>query len=80
MITEIYTLPAYWASYLINGDDSGLTSLERKEIDCWCRGNNVGNCLDCSEEAEFAWGNDATDLGGDVLDFTFEVTKETAHA
>ncbi len=76
MKTETYSLPAYWASYLINGDASGLDRFEIKEIDCWCRGNNVGNCLDCSDEAGFAWGNDGTDQGGDVLDFTFEVLEK----
>ena len=28
MKTETYSLPAYWASYLINGDSSGLEQYE----------------------------------------------------
>lgn len=29
--------PAEWASYLINGDHSGLSDLEQQECDTWIR-------------------------------------------
>ena len=31
MNTKTFTLPEYWASYLINGDHSGLDEKEKKE-------------------------------------------------
>lgn len=82
MKTETYTLPAYWASYLVNGDGSGLEDEEITEIDAWCERerHRIGAefdtfvCVDCSEESEFSWHNDATTMGGDVLDYTFQVS------
>lgn len=73
MKTEIYTLPAYWACYLIDGDDSGLEPGEKEQIDSFCEKNNLGAAIDCSEEQGFSWSNDASTLGGDVLEFTFLV-------
>lgn len=66
------TLPAYWASYLINGDDSGLTNeLERSKIDDFLHREGLPMPVSCSDESYFKWGNDASDLGGDVLEYTF---------
>lgn len=31
---------AYWASYLINGDDSGINETERALADAWCERND----------------------------------------
>jgi hypothetical protein len=71
---EIYTLPAYWASYLINGDCSGMSDSEIAEVDDFCR--DKGCCVSCSdEEEEFRWRNDANNLGGSTLEFYFEVKK-----
>lgn len=70
--TEIYSLPVYWASYLINGDGSGLEDGEQEEIDAWLASLPCGwNCVDVSEETDFRRSNDATDLGGDCADYTF---------
>ncbi len=74
---ETYVLPSYWASALINGDDSGLEDDEIKEIDSFCKG--LGPCVDVSEEDEFSWTNDANNLGGAVATFTFQIL-ETNHA
>lgn len=65
-----YTLPAYWACYLVNGDASGLEDGEQEDIDAWIESENPGDCTDC-DEPYFSWTNDATDLGGDVTDYTF---------
>jgi hypothetical protein len=67
-----YKLPAYWASYLINGDASGLENGEREQIDAFLDSEGLGSPLDCSDESEFGY-NDATKLAGDVLEFTFDV-------
>jgi len=52
-LPSIYTAigAACWASYLINGDASGLSDDERKLADAWCDrelGPN-GAVIDCSE-------------------------------
>ena len=44
--TEEFRLPTWWASYLINGDASGLTDDEQDEIDRWCEVHTAGPCLD----------------------------------
>ena len=68
--TNTYTLPAYWASYLVNGDASGITDDERAEIDAFCEG--LGTCSGTTDEPEyFQRHNDANRVGGNVLDFIF---------
>lgn len=73
MKIETYTLPAYWACYLINGDCSGMEEEEVQEVDNFIERNGLGLCLDVENEQEFSWSNDANDLGGAVADFSFEV-------
>ena len=71
MKIETYTLPAYWASYLINGDASGYSDEEIAEIDDFRAGK--GRCEGCSDETEeFSWRNDANKLGGMVTEFYFQ--------
>lgn len=67
--TVTYTLPAYWASYLINGDHSGLDPKDKLEADDWLRDHGNPRILTCSDEASFAASNDANHMGGDVLDY-----------
>lgn len=69
--TETYTLPSFWAGYLINGDTANYEDTEIKQ---WLIARPwLGECLSCSEREEFRWNNDANDLGGHTLDFTFPV-------
>lgn len=80
-ITEVqYTLPSYWASYLVNGDDSGLEDGERRQIDRWLRreGLDRADCVDVQEESAFSRSNDATDLGGDVSEYLFLLREPDA--
>jgi hypothetical protein len=70
--TTEYTLPAHWASALINGDTSGMEDAEEREMDAWLAHEKPGWCVGCTEEAEFCWSNDAGTLGGDCLTFTFQ--------
>ena len=80
LLTETYTLPAHWACSLINGDDSGLDDGEALEILDWLKGHPwLGCCLDCKNEEEFSWENDANDHGGSTADFVFPVhlTRES---
>ena len=70
--TEIYSLPSYWASYLINGDASGMDDGDQADCDAWLASLPYGyNCVDVSEETSFRRSNDATDLGGDCAEYTF---------
>ena len=74
LLTETYTLPAHWASYLINGDCSGLEDAEVIEVDEWLRAHPwLGEALSCSEADEFRWENDANDIGGSTVDIVFHV-------
>jgi len=73
---ETYKLPVYWASYLINGDASGLADGEQEQIDAWCAETGVGLCVGCDDDIdEFCHRHDARDyaLAGDCCNFTFEV-------
>jgi len=78
MTTETYILPAYWASALINADNSGLEDNEIAEIEKFETDKKEDGCrfacIGCSEEQYFAHRNDANNMGGDVLEFTFDVS------
>lgn len=82
MKTEIYELPADWASYFINGDDSGygdgqIIAMQAFEGDmierhglCWCVGVS-------DDGDDFRRYHDATRYGVlacNVAEFTFDVT------
>jgi hypothetical protein len=76
-----FKAPAFWASYLVNGDASGLCPGERARIDDYIalalpEGADV---VDCAQEAHFSWnfglyGGDAE--GGDLLEYTALVASE----
>lgn len=71
LITEVASLPAHWASALINGDTSGLEDDDEAELDAWVAAHPYyGECLGCSEYP------DLTQYEGlltDCLDYTFPV-------
>lgn len=71
MNTKTFTLPEYWASYLINGDFSGLDIVEKASIDTFLAAHPNLSCVDCSDEAWFQWRNDWNTTGGNVLEYTF---------
>lgn len=67
-----HTLPAYWASYLINGDDSGIESEDIYYADKFLAERNLPGPVSCSDEAWFAHRNDSSNrMAGDVLEYTF---------
>ena len=71
------TAPAYWASALVNGDPSGLSTDEVIHLNAW-RKRELGprdSVADCDDEARFTWFYPlydplATCLSGDVLEYT----------
>ena len=70
----IYTLPAYWASYLINGDASGLDDDEIEAVDWFLRREDSPLIVDVGEPY-FSHRNDATRLGGDVCEYVAHVKQ-----
>jgi hypothetical protein len=75
--TAEFKLPAYWASYLINGDASGLQDGEQSTIDAWIKHEGNPHFVDCGEQY-FSHTNEATNLGGDVCDFVAHYHIEEA--
>lgn len=73
--TRTFTLPAFYASFLVNGDASSLNVAEVGEIKRFMAKRNLFNCVDCSEDSWFSWRNDLNNLGGDVMEFTFNVME-----
>ena len=44
-----FTAPAYWASYLINGDDSGIDYEAKKQADAFIKRIGMGSPVSCEE-------------------------------
>ena len=72
------TGPAFAASYLINGDASGLTEEDKAAIDAWCEREGISRhaFVDCEEEARFTWHYglhfpEGKSAGGNVLDYRY---------
>lgn len=53
--------PSYWASYLINGDASGLRNGEENDADSWLAemAAGWGPPVEVSEDSEFRWYHSA---------------------
>lgn len=69
------TAPSHWASYLINGDDSGLESSERQAADAWIAREGMGMPASC-DDAGFCWNHDAeveAPYGADCQTYVFLV-------
>jgi hypothetical protein len=75
-VIETWTLPTYWASYLINSDPSGLSDQDIQDCDKFISDQLEAGCesMSCIEvgESYFSHRNDATGyIGGDVAEFKF---------
>lgn len=68
-----FELPSYWASALINGDESGMEEKESAEINAFLNREEMKGwtCADVSEHSWFSHSNDAGTLAGDVARYTF---------
>ena len=75
MKIETYSLPAFWASALINGDFSGLEDGDAAILRIWLAQHpELGGCLSCTDEPGFRKHHDAPEvLACDSLDFSFPV-------
>jgi hypothetical protein len=77
---EVFELPVYWASYLINGDATSLEDGEQEVVDAWLKDlvasyEAAVSVVDCSEDQWFSHRNDATNLGGMCCHYTVLITK-----
>ena len=71
--TDTIDMPAHWASYLINGDASGLDDAEQAACDAYTREHvyaHAWSIVGCSDESHF--GRFAG-LGTDLL--TYELLR-----
>lgn len=68
--TVTYSMPVYWASYLINGDASGIDDDEIAEADAAIEDIGLGAPVDVGE-SEFRHSGDYGHLAGDYADYTF---------
>ena len=73
---EKATAPSAWASYLINGDASGLDDGEEDAVDAWIESLGWGSPTDC-EDAGFIAYHDAHQfaLAADCQTYSFLVCK-----
>lgn len=71
--TVVYTLPAFWACALINGDESGFSDEESEALQAWIDRENVGACVAVGESPFFDAFHDARAfvLPCECLDFKF---------
>lgn len=69
--TTTFILPSYWASYLVNGDTSGLDDSEQADCDAFLKTVPEWRCCSCEGESFFSHSNDAGTLPGDCLEYVF---------
>lgn len=80
-----YTLPAHFASLLVNADQSGLTEEEMQEFADFTVREDIEDdtdlkLIDFEQEPYFARKNDMNNIGGDVLDFVYIPQGDIAFA
>ncbi len=70
------TAPSHWASYLINGDASGMSGEDLSQCNGWLEEEfgEAADAVDC-EDAGFRWRHDASRhaLAADCQTYTFLV-------
>jgi hypothetical protein len=74
--TVEYKLPVHLACALINGDRSGMSDEEERQLDEWvsdkvAQHGGLFHCVDVSQNCEFCWLHDYDKLGADCAIFTF---------
>lgn len=74
MKTTIYTLPAHWASALVNGDTTGLEEDDEEAMMRVIAGEGLPDPVSVSDSPEFRTYHDAWPYGVlacDCLEYTF---------
>jgi hypothetical protein len=71
--SDTITGPSYWASYLINGDDSGLSPEEKAQCDAWQKSIEPWYVVGMEDDTErFTWQyrlHGGETAGGSVVDY-----------
>jgi hypothetical protein len=75
MTTRTVTGAAYWASYFINGDASGLVQEEKNWADAWIArelepGEDIVDCGEPYFTRHYGLHTGTPFSGGDVVDYT----------
>ena len=81
MKTLEFTLPSFWAVYLINDDPTGMEDDEIEAVDEWMKMTRLPAPSGCTDEPEFIQWHDARDVypyAADCLVFTFLIHEEAA--
>jgi hypothetical protein len=81
MKTTVITAPSIWASYLVNGDSSGITEQDKIDADRYLKDvdivdvvrNDNGDCMDSYFTHEY-YLHGGDDVGGEVLDYVAVLT------
>ena len=71
IICETVTLPAHWASALVNGDYTGLNAIEHREVTAWLIENKHLSIVSCDNYPELTFFNG---LMCDCLNYQAHVT------
>ena len=83
MRAKKFTAPAHWASYLINGDASGLEPGEASRADEYVQNlfpRSIVSVVDCGEPF-FSWSCDlygGINAGGDLAEYTALTSRKPA--
>lgn len=72
-----YTLPVYWASYLINGDDSGIDPADKAQADEFLKAHNLPSPVSVGESFFDKSCDCPAVLAGEMADYTFLIAKDT---
>lgn len=69
------TAPSHWASYLINGDASGMEGEEQAQCDAWIEREGLGLPVSCDDAGFMTWHDARTEcpLASDCQEYTFLV-------
>lgn len=81
MTTRTVPGAAYWASYFINGDASGLEDREIKLADAWAKreladGEDIVDVGEPYFSWSYGWHTGETVSGGDLADYTLFNMKD----
>jgi hypothetical protein len=73
--------PDWATSYLINGDDSGISLVEKRMVDAWLKREGITSVLDVQDEPRFTWHYrlwfpEANAHGGTVVEYLVTFRKE----
>jgi len=73
LVAHTFTAPSSWASFVMNGDDSGMEPIERAMAAQWIDFIGMGGPVSC-DDAGFMWSHDAKHimkLGADCQAYVF---------